>query len=144
MQFKVKGILSYPHLFVARSVNPGDDPKFSASILILKTDPQVAANQQIIEQEKGNGFPNGFPHNGKMFLKDCAVQFPDQPEVHGYSAISGNAKADSRPHLVDANMNPVMDQSQAYAGAVVWGAFNSFTYSMAVNKGIGAGLTASC
>ena len=55
MQFKVKGILSYPHLFTPRSVNPGDDPKFSASILIRKDDPQVQQIQQIIDTEKANG-----------------------------------------------------------------------------------------
>lgn len=61
MQFKVKGILSYPHLFTPRSVNPGDDPKFSASILLRKDDPQVQQIQQIIDTEKANGWPNGFP-----------------------------------------------------------------------------------
>ena len=138
MQFKVKGILSYPHLFTARSVQQGDEPKFSASILVLKNDPQIPAILHLIETEKANGFPNGFPSTGKSFLKDGALG--DDPALKDYYIISGNAKADSRPHLVDANMNPVMDQSQAYAGAVVWAAFNTFTYSMAVNKGVGAGL----
>ena len=139
-QFKVKGILSYPHLFTPRAVQQGDEPKFSASILVAKNDPQVAAIQQIIETEKANGFPNGFPAKGKVFLKDGAVEHPDDTKLHDYYIISGGAKADSKPHLVDASLNPVMDQSQAYPGAVVWAAFNSFTYDMAVNKGIAAGL----
>ncbi|SPL81340.1 Phage protein [Yersinia phage fEV-1] len=140
MQFKVKGILSYPHLFTPRSVNPGDDPKFSASILLRKGDPQIQQVQQIIATEKANGWPNGFPHNGKEFMKDGAVAFPNDAAMHNYMIISSNAKADSKPHLVDAHMQPVMNQSDAFAGAVVWAALNSFTYNQPVNKGVGCGL----
>lgn len=142
MQFKVKGILSYPHLNTPRSVNPGDDPKFGASVLILKTDPQVAQIQAIIEQEKANGWPSGFPANGKVFMKDGAIAFPDQPDVHGYMIISGNAKAEDKPDVVDMNVQPVMDPSLACAGSICWVAFNSFTYNQNVNKGVGAGLNA--
>lgn len=140
MQFKVKGILSYPHLFTPRSVNPGDDPKFSASILVRKDDPQVQQIQQIIDTDKANGWPNGFPANGRQFMKDGAVQHPDRPEMHSYMIISANAKADSKPHTVDMQMNPVMNQADAYAGAVVWAALNSFVYNQPVNKGVGCGL----
>jgi hypothetical protein len=140
MQFKVKGILSYPHLFTPRSVNPGDDPKFSASILVRKDDPQVQQIQQIIDTDKANGWPNGFPANGRQFMKDGAVQHPDRPEMHSYMIIRPNAKAYSKPHTVDMQMNPVMNQADAYAGAVVWAALNSFVYNQSVNKGVGCGL----
>jgi hypothetical protein len=140
MQFKVKGILSYPHLFTPRSVNPGDDPKFSASILLRKGDPQIEQVKQIIATEKANGWPNGFPHNGKEFMKDGMLAFPNDANMHNYMIISSNAKADSKPHCVDAHMQPVMNQADAYAGAVVWAALNSFTYNQPVNKGVGCGL----
>ena len=134
-QFKVKGIISYPHLFNARAIQPGDEPKYSISVLLKKGDPQIATIQALIEQEKANGWPSGFPANGKVFLKES----PDHPE---YMIVSGNSKADSKPAVVDANMNPVMDPSQVYAGAICWVAFNSFTYNQAVNKGVSCGLNA--
>jgi len=140
MQFKVKGILSYPHLFTPRSVNPGDDPKFSASILLRKDDPQVQRIQQLIDTEKANGWPNGFPGNGKQFMKDGAVQYPNDPTMHNFMIISANAKADSKPHTVDMQMTPVMNQADAFAGSVVWAALNSFVYNQPVNKGVGCGL----
>lgn len=142
MQFKVKGILSYPHLFAARAINPGDDPKFSATVLLHKSDPQLTQIQAILNQEKANGFPSGFPAKGKVFLKDCAVEFPDQPELRDYMAISGGAKQDSKPAVVDMNMQPVLDPSQVFAGAIVWAAFNTFVYDQPVNKGVSAGLNA--
>lgn len=142
MQFKIKGVISYPHLFQARSVNPGDDPKYSCSVLLHKTDPQVAQVQAIIDTEKANGWPSGFPPKGKIFMKDCAIEFPNEPKVKDYMIVQGNAKIDSKPAVVDANLQPVLDPSQACAGSVAWVAFNTFTYDHAVNKGVGAGLNA--
>lgn len=142
MQFKVKGIISYPHLFNARAIEVGGDQKYSVSVLIKKNDPQVAALQSIIDQEKANGWPSGFPANGKVFMKDCAVAFPSEPTLAGYMVISGNAKLEAKPAVVDANMNPVMDPSQVYAGSICWVAFNSFIYNQAVNKGVSCGLNA--
>ena len=134
-QFKVKGILSYPHLNSPRAIEAGKDPKYSASVLILKTDPQVATIQAIIEQEKLNGWPSGFPATGKVFMKES----PDHPE---YMVINGNAKAEDKPAVVDMNRAPVMDPSLACAGSICWVAFNSFTYDQAVNKGVSCGLNA--
>lgn len=135
MQFKVKGILSYPHLFQPRAVQQGDEPKFSVTVLIKDDDPQLAQIQQIIEQEKANGFPSGFPDNGKLCLKPSK----DYP---GWHQICGNAKADQRPHVVHESdiTQPIMDKAQVYAGAVAWVQFNTFVYNQTVNKGIGAGL----
>lgn len=141
-QFKVKGIISYPHLFNARAIQPGDEPKYSVSVLLKKGDPQIATIQALIEQEKANGWPSGFPANGKVFLKDGAVAHPDNPAVHEYMIVSGNARQDSKPAVVDMNTQPVVDPSQVYAGAICWVAFNSFTYNQAVNKGVSCGLNA--
>jgi len=139
-QFKVKGILSYPHLFQPRAITPGDDPKFSTSVLIRKDDPQLAAVTQVIEAEKANGFPSGFPSNGKCCLKDAAIAFPDKPNLHGYMVISGNSKQDQKPIVVDANRQPVVDPSDVYPGAVALVVFNSFAYNHPTSKGVSAGL----
>ena len=41
-QIKLKGILSFPHVFQPRVVSPGDDPKYGCSLLLAKNDPQIA------------------------------------------------------------------------------------------------------
>lgn len=139
-QFKVKGILSFPHLFQPRAVKQGDEPKYSCSVLILKTDPQLAQVQQIIEAEKANGFPSGFPPKGKVCLKDGAVEYPQDSRMHNYMIISGTAKADQKPVVVDAGMQPVMDPATVYPGAEAWVQLNTFVYNMDTSKGVGAGL----
>ena len=42
MQFTIKGILSYPHLFKPHAVSEGEEPKYSCAILLRKDDPQLA------------------------------------------------------------------------------------------------------
>ena len=131
--FKVKGILSFPNLFQPRAVQQGDDPKYGVTVLIADNDPQLATILALQEQEKQNGFPSGFPDTGKVFCKPSK----DAP---GYHQISGGAKVDQKPHLVGPDLQPIMDQSQVYAGAVAWVQFNTFTYNQPVNKGVSAGL----
>jgi len=131
--FKVKGILSFPHLFQPRAVQQGDDPKYGVTVLIADNDPQLATILALQEQEKANGFPSGFPATGKLFCKPSA-------DVPGYHQISGNAKVDQKPHLVDASMQPIMNPSLVYAGAVAWVQFNTFTFNQPVNKGVSAAL----
>lgn len=140
MQLKIHGILSFPHIFQARAVQQGDDPKFSCAVLIAKDDPQLAQIQQAIETEKSNKWPAGFPAKGKVCLKDCAVENPDKPNLHNYMVISATSKADQKPIVVDANMQPVLDPSLAYPGAMAWVQINTFTYDLPTSKGVGAGL----
>ena len=132
-QIKIKGILSYPHLFQARSVQPGDDPKFSVTVLLKKGDPQIATVQAVIDACKLNGFPAGFPATGKVFMKDG-----DETGKHpGYMMVQANCRADQRPIVVDSNLQPVTDPSQVYAGAIAWASLNTSNYNMPVNKGVG-------
>lgn len=142
MQIKVKGILSYPHLFSARSVNPGDDPKYSVSVLLRKDDPQLAQVRDAIAKEKLNTWPSGFPDKGRVFLKDGMIEYPDNPKMHEYMILNTSTGIDSKPSVVDMNLQPVLDPGQTCAGTVAWVAFNTFTYNQNVNKGVSAGLNA--
>lgn len=131
--FLVKGILSYPHLFTPRSVEEGKDPKYSTNVLIRGTDPQLQSILALLEQEKNNGFPSGFPANGKLFCKPSE----DYP---GWYQIAGNADHQQRPAVVDENYTPITDPARVFAGQVAYVSFNTFTYNKPVNKGVGAGL----
>jgi len=130
-KIEIKGIMSYPHLFEPRAVNQGDDPKYSVNILIRKDDPQVAAISQAIQTEIANTFPNGFPANGKVCLKE-------NPEYPDYFELRTNSMADNPPHVVTLpGAKPVQDRSKVYAGAEAWFVVSISGYNQAVNKGIG-------
>jgi len=138
-QLKIKGILSYPHLFTPRAIEAGAEPKYSTSVLIRKDDPQLAQVQALVDQEKANGFPSGFPANGKLCLKDCAIEpsYSGDPKLHNFMVLSTNNK--DKPQVVDmATLGPLMDPALIYAGCVAWVSVGIQAYSMPVNKGVGA------
>lgn len=137
-QIKVKGILSYPSLFNARQIGGEGEPKYSVVLLISKNDPQLAQVQAVIEQEKANGFPSGFPPTGKSCLKDGATDptFSQDPRMHNYMCVTMTNT--DKPQIVDANLQPVMDPAQVYAGCEAWVSFGLQAYNKQVNKGVGA------
>lgn len=144
MQITIKGILSFPHLFTPRAIEQGQEPKYSCSVLIPKNDPQVAQIQQAIDTEKQNGFPSGFPANGKLCLVDCALPKsngePNDPKLANYYELRATSGADQKPHVVDMNTQPVMDPGKVFAGAVAWVAINTYSYNKPTSKGVTAGL----
>lgn len=137
-QIRIKGILSYPHLFTPRAVQQGDTPKYSVSVLIPKNDPQIAVIQAAIESAKANGFPSGFPPNGKVCMKDCAMEtsYNADPRYHNYMVISANNT--DKPPVVDTALQPVMDASMVFAGCIADLSIGVATYNSPLNKGVGA------
>lgn len=140
MQLTIKGVLSYPYLFQPRSIKEDQEPKFSCSVLIPKGDAQIAQIEEAINTEKNNSFPSGFPHNGKLCLKDCAVESPNDPKLANYMELRCTAKADQRPQVCNMEYAPLTDPAMVYPGMVAWVAVNTYSFNMPLSKGISAGL----
>jgi len=129
--------MSFPNLFVPRSVDDNSDPKYSVNILIAKNDPALAAIVADIEKCKAEGFPNGFPATAKCCLKDCAGE-GYAANLAGYMELRTSASENKRPPVVDMTCNPVMDRAQVFAGAEAWFAVGIMSYNKPLYKGVGA------
>lgn len=144
-------ILSYPHLFAPYSNQPGQTPKFSVTLLIPKSD--VLTKQKIdaaIQAAINNGLAgkwNGIKppvvpnplHDGDGVRPSDGAPFPQ--ECHGHWVMTASANADHAPQVVDAQLNPIMNQSEIYAGVKARVSFNFFAYNAHGRKGIGCGLS---
>ena len=62
----------------------------------------------------------------------------DAPEYKGHYFINANSKL--KPGVVDAAVNPILDQSEIYSGCYGRVSLNFFPYNANGNRGIGAGL----
>ena len=143
-------ILSYPHLFVPYSNQPGQTPKYSTTILIPKSD--VLTKQKIdaaIQAAIQNGLAkswNGVKppmvptplHDGDGVRPSDGAPFPQ--ECKGHWVMTASANADHAPQVVDAQLNPIMNQSEIYAGVKARVSFSFFAYNAHGRKGIGCGL----
>ena len=125
----LKGILSFPTLFQPKPVkdaqgNPTGDAKFSATILLPPTDPQLPALQAEVEQAKVNTFPSGWPAKADVCLVPYDTKYAGKdyydPRFTGWWVFSCTAKQDDKPAVVDMQHQPIVDASVVCSGAVVW------------------------
>jgi hypothetical protein len=136
-------ILSYPHLFTPRIVQQGQDPKFSANFILpanFDWSQVQAAVQEAINEKWGANVP---PNLKMPWDTVPALDKNNQPAPHaGEYFLKSNCQADSRPQVVDQNVNPIIDQSQIFAGCIVNAYVQAYGYDKQVNKGVSLGLNA--
>ena len=140
--------LSYPHLFEAYANQPGQTPKFSSTLLIPKSDTTTrakidAAIQAAVQQGLSKNWNGVKPpivavpiHDGDGVRPSDGSPFPE--ECKGHWVMTASSK--NQPQVVDAALNPIMSQSEIYAGVKARVSLNFYAYNFNGRKGIGCGL----
>ena len=150
----IPGRLSYPALFQPRQVAQDSDKKnYQATILIPKSDTNTvaiiqAAIQAAVDQGVADGkFKQPIDPNQTKYppLRDGDTMNsngePRGAEFAGHWFISSKAPENRKPFVVDANVQPVIQESDVYAGCYVNAALQFFPYSHATGgKGISVSL----
>ena len=142
--------LSYVNVFKPYSNSPEQAPKYSATILLPKSDlvskqsldAAIQAATQKGLNEKWNGVMPPVVanpiHDGDGVKQD-GTPFGD--ECKGCWVFTASSIADRQPQIVDRNVQPILDQSQIYSGVYANVAINVFPYIHTGKKGVGFGLT---
>lgn len=142
--------LSYVHVFKPYAFQPGQEEKYSVTVLVPKTDTDTmgrinaaieAAKQRGISDKWNGVCPPIVPtpvHDGDGVRPSDGMPFGD--ECKGHWVFTASAKMDYPPAVVDANRNPVIDQSEIYSGIYGRVNVNFFPYAFGGKKGIGCGL----
>lgn len=142
--------VSYVHLFKPYAYQPGQEEKFSVTVLVPKTDTAtkqriddaIEAAKQRATTEKWNGqCPPVVPtpiYDGDGVRPSDGMAFG--PECKGHWVFTANAKADYPPEIVDERCNPIINQSEVYSGMYARVNVNFFPYAFGGKKGIGCGL----
>lgn len=145
-----KARLSYEHLFKPYAHQPGQEEKYSVTILVPKSD--VATKQRIdaaIAAAKQAGVSkcwNGAmppviaipvydgdgvrPQSGEPFGEECK----------GCWVFTASSK--QAPQVVDLNMSPIISPTEVYSGCYARVNVNFFPYNSNGKRGIGCGLNA--
>lgn len=138
--------LSYVHLFQPYA-RPGQEAKYSVTILIPKSDIATkqridAAIQAAIQKGVSSVWNGARPPQPKtpVWDGDGVRQNgePFGPEAKGHWVLTASSK--QQQAIVDANLNPIIDQTQIYSGMYGRVNINFFPFSNSGNRGIGAGL----
>lgn len=133
---------SYLHVFEPHAIEPGQDAKYSVSLLIPKSDKKTLnAMKKAIEAAKVAGkakWGGKIPANLKMPIRDGDVDRSDQEEYKGHYFV--NANSTNKPGLVDANVQPIIDSTELYSGCYGRASVNFYAYNVSGNRGIACGL----
>ncbi|BFH10588.1 DUF2815 family protein [Paenibacillus melissococcoides] len=138
--------LSYVNLFTPRASNPGEEPKYSLTVLIPKTDTATmqriyAAVQAAIQKGITLNYWTGTAQP-EVPIRDGDGRKPQSgepygPECKGHWVIALSSK--QQQSVVDVNLNPIVNQSEVYSGMYGRVHINFYPYNNK-KKGIGAGL----
>lgn len=133
--------LSYVHLFEPYAIE-GNEPKYSASVIISKDDKEtLKAIKEAIEEAKELGkakFGGKIPTNLKTPLRDGDEERPDDESYENSYFLNANSR--NKPGIVDVNVHPILDETEVYSGCYARVTLNFYAYSASGNKGIAAGL----
>lgn len=139
--------LSYVHLFQPYANQPGQEPKYSTTILIPKSDTATmqrvnAAIEAAIQKGVATAWSGARPPQPAIPIWDGdGVRKngdPFGPECKGHWVLTASSK--QLQSVVDLQMNPIIDQTQVYSGMFARVHLNFFPYANSGNRGVGAGL----
>lgn len=132
---------SYLNAFEPKSIE-GSAPKYSVSAIIPKSDKLTLDKiNKAIEQAKQDGkdkWGGKIPANLKLPLRDGDLDREDDPNYANSFFI--NANSNSRPGVVDARLNPIIDSDELYSGCYGRVSITFYAFNSNGNKGIAAGL----
>ncbi|MDL2252643.1 DUF2815 family protein [Ruminococcaceae bacterium OttesenSCG-928-I18] len=138
---------SYAHVFQPYSQNQGQEPKYSTTILVPKTDAQtkalIDAAVQAAIQAGANKFgaqwppqPNICIHDGDGVRPNTGAPFSEECKGHWVFT----AKSKDQPKVVDASMQPIINPGDFYSGCYGRVSVDFYPYNSNGRKGIGCGL----
>lgn len=132
---------SYLHCWEPDSVN-GGDPKYSVSAIVDKKDTKtINAIKAAIEQAKKDSISKWggkIPANLKLPLRDGDIDRPDDEAYAGCYFFNANSR--QAPQVVDAKVQPILDQNEVYSGCYGKISVTFYGYNSNGNRGIAAGL----
>lgn len=140
--------LSYVHLFQPYAAQKDQEPKFSTTILLPKSDVATmqkinTAIQEAIQQginSKWNGVRPpiiAIPvHDGDGARPSDGMPFGE--ECKGHWVFTASSK--QQQAVVDLNIQPILNQTEVYSGMFARVNVNFFPYNTNGKKGIGCGL----
>ena len=141
---------SYCNLFQPRANQQGQEPKYSATILVPKSNAAAkaaidAAIQAAIDagvSKCWNGVrppqPSICVHDGDGVRPSDGMPYGD--ECKGHWVFTASAQASKPPYVVDADIQPILRQSEIYSGMYGRANVSFFPYNASGKKGIGCGL----
>jgi len=139
--------MSYVTILDPKVPMGGGKPKYSMSVIIRKSDKATvekiknavaAAYENDKAKLKGTGKSVPALELLKTPLRDGDMERPDDPDYAGCYFL--NANSTTKPGIVDANCQPIIERSEIYSGIYGRVSPSFYGYNVNGNRGIACGL----
>lgn len=130
--------VSYPHVFKAQAPNPKDTPKFSITMLFPKTT-DLSGVKNAIKQAKIAkwGSKENWPEDLESPVGDGDdAKYEGKEGYVGHWVIKATTSADHKPGVVDENVEPILEQSEFYAGCYARASIFACTWEYMKKEGV--------
>lgn len=134
--------LSYLHVWEPTSMQDGGPKKYSAALLIPKSD---KATVKKIKAAVDAAVEAGVPKWGgkkppalKLPLRDGDAERADDPVYKGHYFL--NASSNQQPGVLDRDKNEMLDKAQLYSGCYGLVDINFYPFNTNGNRGVACGL----
>ena len=140
-------VMSYLTVLEPRTPIGGGPAKYSVSLIIPKSDTvTIAKIRAAIEAAYAEG-ESKLKGSSKTLpaLEDLKTPLRDgDKDRKGDEAYKNayfvNANSTTKPGIVDANLNPILDSSEIYSGIIGRASIDFYAYNSNGNRGIACGL----
>jgi len=136
--------LCFPHLFEPYAYDPEDEPKYSAQLLIPKSDRETLEKLRKAEAEaatEAKAWGGKAPKSWTSIISDGdQADLERFPEREGNWVMSVNANKKFAPQVVDRNVQAILDQTEVYSGVYARVSVTAFTFDFNGKKGVGFAL----
>ena len=140
-------VFSYLNIVEPKAPMGGGTPKYSVSLIIPKSDTVTLAKIRAAIRAAYDEGQSRLRGSGKSVpdLADIKTPLRDgDKERKGDEAYANayflNANSTTKPGVVDADLNPILDTSELYSGIIGRASVNFYAFNSNGNKGIACGL----
>ena len=140
-------VMSYLNVNEAKTPLGGGTPKYSVSLIIPKSDTVTIAKIRDAIQAAYDEGQSKLKGSSKFVpaLEDIKTPLRDgDKERKGDDAYANaffvNANSTTKPGVVDADRNPILDSSELYSGIIGRASINFYAFNSNGNRGIACGL----
>ena len=142
-----KCVMSYLNVNEPKTPLGGGTPKYSVSIIIPKSDTATVEKIKAAIQAAYTEGESKLKGNSKVLpaLEDLKSPLRDgDKERKGDDAYKNcyfvNANSTTKPGVVDADRQPILDSSELYSGIIGRASINFYAFNSNGNRGIACGL----
>ena len=142
-----KTVFSYLNVNEAKAPIGGGTPKYSVSLIIPKSDTVTIAKIRAAIKAAYEEGESKLKGNSKFVpdLEDLKTPLRDgDKDRKGDEAYANsyfiNANSTTKPGVVDADRQPILDSSELYSGIIGRASISFYAYNTHGNKGIACGL----